>query len=234
MPKFGFKFSEESKKKMSNSHKGQISHWKDKKFTEEHKLKLSIAHLGQKSWNKGTHIQTNNSLEVWQKNGGQVWNKGKKIMVKPNSGTFKKGHIPWHKGKKFSIELRDKLSKSHKGKYMGKDSHLWKGGTTPLIQAIRNSEEYNNWRKEVYRRDNYTCQECFRVDKNIDAHHKDKSLKQLIQEFLQYYSQFSLLEDRETLIRLAVTYVPFWDLLNGITYCRKCHRKTENYARRVL
>lgn len=45
--------------------------------------------------------------------------KGKKISKetrkKLEKSFFKKGHIPWNKGKKASIELRKKLSDSHKG-----------------------------------------------------------------------------------------------------------------------
>lgn len=54
-PKFGYniekgghanKVSEETKKKMSNSHQGEKSFWYGKEFTEEHKRKLSESHKG--------------------------------------------------------------------------------------------------------------------------------------------------------------------------------------------
>lgn len=39
-------------------------------------------------WNKNKHIQTNNALAEWRKNGGQSWNKGMKFTYRPrgNSG----------------------------------------------------------------------------------------------------------------------------------------------------
>lgn len=64
--------------------------------TEEAKKKNSEKHLGKTAWNKGKKI-------------GNLW---------PNSGQFKKGHSPWHKGKKdvYSEETRRKMGEPKKGK----------------------------------------------------------------------------------------------------------------------
>jgi len=53
----------------------------------------------------------------------------------------------------------------------GPDSPNWKGGVTPEIKRIRNSEEYDEWREAVFSRDNYTCQECGSSNKFLNAHH---------------------------------------------------------------
>lgn len=39
-------FSEETKKKISESHKGEKNYWYGKKFSEEHKRKMSLAKIG--------------------------------------------------------------------------------------------------------------------------------------------------------------------------------------------
>ena len=43
------------------------------------------------------------------------------------------------------------------------------------------------------------------------------------------FSQFSPIEDKETLVRLAIVYKPFWNLDNGESLCYDCHKKTDSY-----
>ena len=106
----------------------------------------------------------------------------------------------------------------------GNKNPNWKGGITSIVRIIRNSDEYINWRNQVFERDNYTCLECKQIGNEIHAHH-DKDFHILVEEFLQYYNQFSPIEDKETLIRLAITWQPFWNIDNGKTLCKKCHQK---------
>ena len=47
----------------------------------------------------------------------------------------------------------------------------------------------------------------------------------IFRDFLRLYNQFSVIEDKETLLRLAFTYEPFWDLRNGVTLCKLCHEE---------
>lgn len=65
-------------------------------------------------------------------------------------------------------------------------------------KAIRNSNEYAEWRKNVFERDQYTCKACGRKGGEINAHH--------IKHFAEYPE-----------LRL--------ELSNGVTICKKCHRK---------
>lgn len=52
----GNKYSEESKRNLSESHKGKSTWMKGKHHTEESKEKNRLAHLGKSSWNKGLKI----------------------------------------------------------------------------------------------------------------------------------------------------------------------------------
>ena len=43
-------------------------------------------------------------------------------------------------------------------------------GRTPLCRLIRVSSNNKQWRKQVFERDHYTCQECFQRDSNLEVH----------------------------------------------------------------
>ncbi len=101
-----------------------------------------------------------------------------------------------------------------------------KGGIIPLSDKIRELFEYKEWKNKVFARDNYTCKECKTRGIYLEAHHH-KKFNIILKEFLVQYSQFSLIEDKETLIRLAISYQPFWDIDNGQTLCVDCHNKTK-------
>lgn len=139
-----------------------------------------------------------------------------------------------NKGRKFTKEHREKISlakenvsfsEEHKKKIsLSKKGvqHKDYKGIAPLALLIRNLVEYSVWRKGVFQRDNHTCQECNQRGGSLEAHHK-KEFALIFHEFLREYNQFSPIEDKETLIRLAMRYQPFWDLSNGKTLCLKCH-----------
>lgn len=126
-------------------------------------------------------------------------------------------------------EHRQNLRESHLGK-TGVNSGNWKGGITPLHLAIRSLLESDQWRNDIFIRDNWTCQECGKHGGNLEAHHK-KEFEEIFQEFLKEYDQFSPYEDQHTLLRLATKWRPFWDIDNGETLCQKCHIKLH---RRIL
>ena len=176
-------------------------------------------------------------------------NKGKHTT---NAGTFKKGHITWIKGLTKDTDIRvaklgKKTSKSKTGRkrsphsketknkireaHFGEKNPQWKGGISPLVMRIRDLAESREWRIAVFKRDNYTCRDCYKQG-DLIAHHKI-AFALLFQNFLKEYNQFSVIEDKETLIRLALNYKPFWDIDNGRTLCKECHRLTNNYARNI-
>ena len=129
-----------------------------------------------KAWNKGNHIYL----------GGKRFEKG----IHPDT-EWKKGHIPWNKG--------------NHPKYVQKENNTnWKGGVAGIHNTIRNSERYKQWRRDVFIRDHYTCQECGHRFVKIVAHH--------IKSFSEYKNLW-------------------FDLDNGRTLCRACHCKLHKPAR---
>jgi len=93
----------------------------------------------------------------------------------------------------------------------GKDHWNWKGGLTSFQDLIRNSEKYSNWRTQVFGRDNFTCQHCGVRGTWLEAHH--------------IISLSKLIEDNSiTSFEEAISCDNLWDLNNGITYCKDCHK----------
>lgn len=125
--------------------------------------------------------------------------------------------------------------KSCEGKQRVKErSNFWKGGKSILLSRLKSLPEYRNWRQKVFERDVYICKECLdSTGGNLEAHHI-KAFSIIMSEFLNYYNQFSSTEDKETLIKLAIAYEPFWDINNGQTLCKSCHELTNNFGAKIL
>ena len=132
----------------------------------------------------------------------------------------------------FNILRRDSKECIKNRNFSGKNNPNYKDGRSSFLSLLRSCSLYSTWRKEVFKRDNFTCQECNKASTgNIEAHHINK-ISNLILEFLKEYDQFSSIEDKETLLRLSTKYKPFWNLENGKTLCEKCH-KLEHTKREI-
>lgn len=97
----------------------------------------------------------------------------------------------------------------------GKDAFGWKGDkrVTPLHSAIRKLREAEEWRELVFKRDDWTCQDCGKRGRDLEAHHK-KEFKTILRE--------NIIDS----IEKALACSELWDISNGETLCRKCHKKT--------
>lgn len=107
----------------------------------------------------------------------------------------------------------------------------------PLAGMIRVSLQYRNWRRVVFERDNYTCQnpDCGAKSSKyrrvcLNVHHI-KPFIILLKNFLKKYKNLSPIYDKLQLFKSAKIYKPFWDIENGITYCKKCHYKIKHTNR---
>lgn len=93
----------------------------------------------------------------------------------------------------------------------GDKSPNWKGGISLKNENIRTSLEYSRWRKQVFRRDKYTCIICGdNKGGNLNADH---------------IKPFSLFPE----LRL--------ELDNGRTLCKECHHKygaKVNYKKEII
>lgn len=141
-------------------------------------------------------------IEVTTKNKyPNPWLKGTKGLAKANSGSFSKGHqggcqfskglIPWNRGMK--------------GFLAGTIHWNWQGGITDDYHRERRKQyvEERIWREKVFRRDDFTCQECGQRGGKLSAHH------------IQGWKEHPSLR---------------YELSNGVTLCVECHKQTNNYA----
>lgn len=163
------------------------------------------------TWTGRTHSEESKKKMSESAKGRIPWNKGIKGM-----------QIAWNKGKKYGLGRRlpnctdcgIKL-KSCKAKRCIKCSSIlrsgekhvnWKGGTSRgYRKGYRDNLAYKKWRETIFKRDNYTCQNCGITGVYITAHH--------IKSFAKFPE-----------LRLEIT--------NGITLCEECHKKTDNYKGR--
>ena len=105
-------------------------------------------------------------------------------------------------GKKASPETKLKQRIAKLG-IRGPAHPLWRGGTGTLRQIDMRRDEYKQWRKQVFERDNYTCQLCGVHGCYLEADH----------------------------IRPWVSYPELrYDVTNGRTLCRPCHMKQPTWG----
>ena len=187
-----------------------------------------MAYKGHIPWNKGkTGIYSKETLlkiSINTKKAMALLPPEKRALLCPKgshrspSTEFKKGLIPWSKGRHalWAKNLPQAYKKGYKvplsiiekraSKIRGANHPNWKGGITPINSSVRRSEEYKNWRRDVFIRDHFTCQKCGHQFISIVAHH--------IKSFAEYKELW-------------------FDVNNGITLCRSCHMKLHNPAKKV-
>lgn len=138
------------------------------------------------------------------------------------------GNVPWNKGKEMPEETRAKvrLARSKQTNVRlpppryGADHHNWKGGIVPLSVKMRTTRKYKKFRKEILKRDKFTCQKCQRTDVNLETHHDRAWASIFREENITTRTEANLAES-------------LWDAKNVVTLCHDCHEETESYRRRL-
>lgn len=103
--------------------------------------------------------------------------------------------------------IKQRLKKLNK---IGNLSNGWIDGRCKENKLLRSRDEYKQLRKNVFKRDNYTCQICYKTKTYIQMDH--------IKEWCNYPE-----------LRFEIT--------NCRTLCLECHKKTPNFgnkAKRVI
>jgi len=172
--------------------------------TEETKRKISKSKMGQTAWNKGLTKETDERVKKISESKIKYYcsNEARNELSK-----IKMGNTNWL-GKKHTEEYKKEMSES----YRGEDNPCWRGGTTSLQKILRGCFMYRQWRSDIFTRDDFTCQECGQRGGHLEAHH----IKQL-SKILQLYEITNYEE--------ALDCAELWNLNNGITLCKECHKK---------
>lgn len=158
--------------------------------------------------------------------------KTKKKISETKKGIMPK-FLPIKKGDKRPPEFCKKISFILKNRFIsdeereimsfnkrGDKSPNWKGGISTIKNQIYHNFKYRQWRSDVFLRDEWTCQECGikgGFGNKIEAHHL-KSLKIIISE-----NNIKTLQE-------ALDCEELWNINNGQTLCKDCHKKTDSYG----
>ncbi|WP_425423194.1 HNH endonuclease [Spirosoma spitsbergense] len=95
---------------------------------------------------------------------------------------------------------------------------------TGLVKLIRKTEQYEQWKRAVFIRDRFQCQECGKRNgrkRVIEAHH--------LIEFSQLVKDNGIQS-----VEQAVSCPELWEVSNGQTLCGDCHRQTDSYPKNFI
>jgi 5-methylcytosine-specific restriction endonuclease McrA len=110
------------------------------------------------------------------------------------------------KGRSSSAETRQKQRLAKLG-FRGPQHWNWRGGSGSERNLVKKRDEYVQWRKAVFERDNFTCQACGARGCELHADH--------------IHPWASHIEKR-------------FDLENGRTLCVPCHWKTPSFPKQLI
>ena len=182
-----------------------LAPWKGKKRSKEDRLKISLANKG-KSRGKGKKVSDETKEKIRQ----SLLGRKQSEKTKKKRSLALKGRIGNRLGIKHTKEAKQKMRIASKN-YSGENHYCWNGGIPKLVERIRKSYKYKEWREKVFERDNYTCQDCGKRKCYLVAHHE--------KEF------YKILEDNNiTNFNDALNCKELWDVNNGKTLCKKCHK----------
>lgn len=215
--------------------------------TKEGKFKKGFRYNTSTEFRKGGHY----SVSTEFKSGNIAWNKGKKWLEMsgenhPQFGKSKEkmefarkmranGYSLKQIAESFKICLttasvwcrsvkcpvnhiiptKDSLEKRRKAL---RESYFKKSGgvyLTDLKRLVMSLPEYDRWHLSVFKRDSYVCKEptCDKSEHYLEVHH------------INTYSSI-IKKNNIKSVEEALYCSDLWDINNGITLCKKCHRKT--------
>lgn len=147
----------------------------------------------------------------WSRESNPGWQGGNRTLTCICGKTFSRKRCGPERDAKQSFCSR-KCSQGYFGLNHRGDKHpMWKGVNGKTGTPIRRMARYKDWVKSVFQRDDFTCQVCFKKGGDLHAHHKTR-LADMINSYVKLNGWLNVDDDI------------FYELDNGITLCKPCHR----------
>lgn len=193
-------------------------YWLGKKRSQETINKIKVSRLGKLRGDNNPSKRLEVRKKISEAKKGVTTRSGYKL-----SDEHKRKIGVAHIGKIVSPDSRLKMSLSRKGKpcpnkgkplikIRGVNHWNWRGGRGILRHRIMSTVDYKNWRREVFKRDDYTCQFCHIKGGTIHADHYPLEFAQIIEQ--------NHIRSMEEAIKTPI----LWDINNGRTLCYDCHK----------
>jgi len=209
--KKGYRHSIEAKKKMSLSHIGKAPGNKGKHPSGETRKKMSEAKKGKPSVMLGKKHSEETKMMISEKSKLQWSNPEFRDRMRKVKLANPTRYWLGKKRPSPNEETKNKMRETHlrigtkPPVRCGEKNNKWKGGISRGYKTGYYSTEYKKWRRDVFVRDEFTCQECKRNGGYLTAHH------------IKSFAKFPDLR---------------FEINNGVTLCEECHSKTDNYRGR--
>ena len=157
-------------------------------------------------WKRELTGKERERLKEMSKLGGKAMSekwKDPSFRKKTSTEFSRRSKKQWENMKEKMCESMRKPHPSQKGML----NHEWKGGTGYHRSYAFSTSKYKDWRRNVFQRDDFTCQECGQVGGCLHAHH---------------------------LIDWSKNKQLGYDIDNGITSCRDCHIELHSINMEVM
>ncbi len=195
----------------------------------ERRRKISETLKGRAPWNKGIKSLRAVSEETRRKIG--LAHKGKKVFISPETrlkiSLANKGRMPKNLAYLHSIpyteERKAKIGNANRGRRhtpesKRKISEAKRNPLRPLYKAVRECYKSDEWRKGIFKRDNFTCVLCGVRGGVLNADHHPKRFVDILRD------------NGTTTLDEALELNELWSLDCGRTLCFKCHCQTETFG----
>lgn len=163
---------------------GGIHPMKGKHHSEKTREKIRLSLLGKPNSRKGTE--------------GKKWAKRHRCIVCNSEFYVRPSHVSKEWGKFCSHKCKGKWQEEN---YIGEKNPFFKDGKAKEIDKLRKRKKYLEWKKQIKKRDDFSCKKCGSKEK-LEIHH---------------IKPFRIVKD--------------YALENGITLCQPCHLLEEKLLR---